>query len=533
MLNFFKKGNQGIESLIEINGKELKIRKNIIDKINSFAACLGPPGAGKSTFCTSYYQSKYGVKKNYFEMSNEPVSFTKGLWILKEEERMKIKENINKDIIDVEGFQVDDIMSWKYVMTIAFLATDIILMNRDARFDSIKKVLKIVETSLKKMKEANIPKILKTICIHVTSKKLAKEENFKEALKKIDFNENSFSGIIIKPIYIPNISEDEKEENDIADDDITKYSKYKNNLLSSLDSLTPDNQINSASNLTKYIDSFNTAVNGKGGFDSQAIFEDLKSDFKGVYNRYLNKKKNDLSGMNLSEVKNENESFDDWINRQNIDFSFKIKHEDLTFYGSSDEFDNYYKKLESEETFKVNPRDIFKDTYDQSKRKLEAKNNQEKSDIEIEMRNVKTKINDYFSRIKFYGKIDINFNTDININNNQREFKRKCENDLIDYFNQKAKEKRQSWKDQIERAKYKAVVQAVGIMECEGGHKLNDDPVNCGGDCEGQLYWVDGEERYAICNKCGKITHMSGRLICHGCKKPCKCTVKWKEGYKP
>lgn len=66
-------------------------------------------------------------------MSSSTSSYTKGIWMLKEEERMKIPQNIDRDILDVEGFQVDDINSWKYVMIISFICSEIIILNRNTR----------------------------------------------------------------------------------------------------------------------------------------------------------------------------------------------------------------------------------------------------------------------------------------------------------------------------------------------------------------------------------------------------------------
>ena len=39
--------------------------------------------------------------------------------MISDEERKKIPKYIYKDILDVEGFKVDDSKSWKYVMIIA------------------------------------------------------------------------------------------------------------------------------------------------------------------------------------------------------------------------------------------------------------------------------------------------------------------------------------------------------------------------------------------------------------------------------
>ena len=68
------------------------------------------------------------------------MSFRKGLWILKQTERQNIKQNIDKDIIDVEGFQVDELSTWKYIMIIAFIATDLIVVNKTERKDDKKNI---------------------------------------------------------------------------------------------------------------------------------------------------------------------------------------------------------------------------------------------------------------------------------------------------------------------------------------------------------------------------------------------------------
>ena len=111
------------------------------------------------------------MENNYFEISSSPLSFTKGIWILKEEERMKIKGNIDRDFLDCEGFQIDKIETWKYVMIISFICSDIIILNGNKRFDDIKKVLNIINNSLEKMRQSNIPKLLKNIYIHYSSNK--------------------------------------------------------------------------------------------------------------------------------------------------------------------------------------------------------------------------------------------------------------------------------------------------------------------------------------------------------------------------
>ena len=122
-------------------------------------ACLGNTGTGKSTFGNNYYKILYKVKNNYFESSDDYMSCTKGIWMISNEERRKIPKHINRDFLDVEGFQIDDSRSWKYVMVIAFLSTDVIILNNKPRYDEVKKIIRISENSFKRMKQWEIPRI--------------------------------------------------------------------------------------------------------------------------------------------------------------------------------------------------------------------------------------------------------------------------------------------------------------------------------------------------------------------------------------
>ena len=139
--------------------------------MNSAIGVLGTPGAGKSSICCAYDKTQYNMDNNYFKISSNNLSFTKGIWMLKESERMNIKGNIGRDILDCEGFQVDEIKSWKYVMIISFICSEIIILNRNTRIDT-KKVLNIIKNSLLKMRESNIPKLLKKIYIQMKKKRI-------------------------------------------------------------------------------------------------------------------------------------------------------------------------------------------------------------------------------------------------------------------------------------------------------------------------------------------------------------------------
>ena len=134
--------NKGIVELTSNVNDTIKIKKKLLKNINSFIACLGQPGVGKSTFGSNYYKKLYKVKNDYFESSDSIETFTKGIWMITDEERRKIPEYIKRDILDVEGFQIDDPKSWKYVMIIAFLSTDLIILNNKPRYDEVKKMIK-------------------------------------------------------------------------------------------------------------------------------------------------------------------------------------------------------------------------------------------------------------------------------------------------------------------------------------------------------------------------------------------------------
>ncbi len=526
----------GVESLVEIKKNDIRLYKDLILRVDSFIACLGPPGGGKSSFCSSYYKYKYNVKENFFKISDNAFSFTKGLWILKEEQRRKIKEPIKRDVIDVEGFEIDSAKSWKYVMATAFLATDIILINRNTRADDLKKVLAIIGSALDKMKKANIPRILKTICFDVPNKKFLSPEGF-ETIKK-ELKENlleQLDGIELKPFYIPYITEDEFED---YNGDITQIPKYRKSIEDLLSKLTPEHLVNSVSSLNSYIDDFNSAINGEHGFNTQAIFEDLRTDFEGVYNRYYNKHRNFLLSKKdeFKKLEDLNETFDEYVDKQNLDFTFKVNRNEYTFYGSSKVFNEKYEEFEREKDFKINPEEILLDLYESQKKEIKYKNEAGKTKILEEVNLKKAEINNYFSQIPFYGNIDSNYDCSLKIDTvseEDKKFKVEQENELKQYYKKAEEQKRQSWKDQIERAKWKCIVQAYGDLTCKNGCNLTDQ-VHCR-DCKQVLYWVDGDERYVICKSCGdkSVRKISNSLICLGCGAACNAKVKFVTGYKP
>ena len=137
--------------------------------------------------------------------------------------------------------------------------------------------------------------------------------------------------------------------------------------------------------------------------------------------------------------------------------------------------------------------------------------------------------------MKFYENIkeEEEYDLNLNINAKQTELLEKYEQKLKDFYIKKVEEKQKEWKGQIERAKWKVLVQAEGKLKCKGGCDLTDSVV-CN-KCESPMYWVDSDERYAICKNCPNngLSKLSGKLICKGCKKEAYSTVKWIIGHKP
>ena len=56
--------NKGIVELIDKINDKIKIKKELLKNINSFIACIGQPGVGKSSFGSNYYKKLYKVKND-------------------------------------------------------------------------------------------------------------------------------------------------------------------------------------------------------------------------------------------------------------------------------------------------------------------------------------------------------------------------------------------------------------------------------------------------------------------------------------
>ena len=536
--------NVGVVKLIneDKNGK-ITINKELLISINYFIACLGTPGSGKSTFASNYYKKLYNVKNDYFEISKSHKSFTEGIWMISDKERRKIPKYIFKDMLDVEGFKIQEKKSWKYINVIAFLATDLLILNNDRRLDDVGSILQIIENCLKEMKRMNIPIILQVIYIQIKDIENSPSKEELSQMFKIDMN--IFIGIKFQYIKLPRIHKPSKE--------LLKYSDYKKCFEDILDLLNKPNNCNAVTSLIKYIDSFNKVINDETYFNSQAIIKDIENNFYGLYNI----KENELKGKllkqsdNLKKLDNLNETFEDFINKQNLNFEFEIKNEELYYYGSSQDYDDIYENLRKNRSFKVDAKDLFLDFYNTEKKRLEL---QEKKRIEEEKKlkeeeeikrkkqlkiivdefiRKKQEINNYFASLKFYQTIDKEMDLKLQIDTDQIDYKSEREKEIEEFFMEKVKKKEKEWEDQIQRAKWKTPVQAYGDMECVNGHKFSSDNIHCNLCKKGDLFWVDSDTRYVICRGCNKVFKLSEPLKCNICGADVKSKVNWIEGYKP
>lgn len=359
-----------IESITKIEkdnkgNKITKINKDLLSKVNNFLALIGTSGTGKSTFCSYYYKKRYNLEEGIFKPSDSSDSDTKGIWLLSPKVKQKIEANFERELLDVEGFDAGEFDSWKNTLIITFLSTEVIILKQQNPRDvDTKRILKIMERNLSKLSKKNYPRILKKIYIHYSIKK---DFDMNEKIKFFELDKDIFdcyntdkSGkkIKIEFIYLPIINPDSLEE----DQEITDTPQFKENFEYILNKLKKTEGIyNAPSSLIEYIDNFNEILNSDLNYDITNISKDIESDFNGVYSRYEKKLKNELSQIKLKKVKSLNESFEEFINKQNLNFKFKLNKEDFTFYGSSELIDKIYDDLMKKKSFEVDKKEVFMD----------------------------------------------------------------------------------------------------------------------------------------------------------------------------
>lgn len=197
-----------------------------------------------------------------------------------------------------------------------------------------------------------MPKILKNIYIQISR---TPKNPIDVILEKFNYNKDIFKVIHFEYIYLPIIDQHGLEN---CKKDLLKNDLYKTNFKNILAKITEIRKYNAVSSLINYVDEFNETINGNSGFYSQTIIKDIELDFIGVYSRYEQKLKNELSKKipELIKVENLHETFDNFIKKQkNLKFTFNIIDNDFTFYGSCEEFNKLYKDLKKKYSFKIKP----------------------------------------------------------------------------------------------------------------------------------------------------------------------------------
>lgn len=125
----------------------------------------------------------------------------------------------------------------------------------------------------------------------------------------------------------------------------------------------------------------------------------------------ITKKKNELLSLDLSQIDDINETFGEYIDKQNIDLSFKENLEELTIYGSSEEFDKY-KQFGKDKSFLVD-KNIYLDIFETKLNEKKIEENKKGiiiqkrlGELEEYFEGQKRNINIYFGSINFYDDID-------------------------------------------------------------------------------------------------------------------------------
>ena len=245
-------------------------------------------------------------------------------------------------------------------MIVAFISTDIIIVNRSDHMDNVKKILDIIWNSLDIMKILGLPKLLKAIWVQFDDED--KINIFQDIMNLIGNSTEKWNekGIKLYHILIETV---EKMF-------ILECESYLEQVKKEFEKVLRISISESVSTLLPYIDNFNNILNRKDKYIMDNIKEELKKDFENAYSiierEKIYKLLQDYNLEKFQAPNNSNETFDDFIQKHTqIDFKFSeddVKHK-LSFYKSSNGFDKIYDELMIQKDFKADPY-IFKSIYD-------------------------------------------------------------------------------------------------------------------------------------------------------------------------
>ena len=268
-------------------------------------------------------------------------------------------------------------------MIATFIATDIIIVNKGCRMDDVRKILSITWNSLDKMNKLGLPKILKNIWIQVDDEEFL--NNFEEIMDSIDNSSEKWKdkGIKLSPFLL----EDCKKVVKKVKGDILQLEPYLEQAKTAFEQILNLPKYESVAALLSHVDNFNNTMNGKDTFNMDNIKEAMQNDFNSSYSIIKNRKESQLLkdfSDKLTPPKTSEETFEQFINRQNINLSFETQDviNKFSFYRSSVQFDEIYNKLMEKKDFKADP-NIFKDQYDLLIEKVKLEEKKKKDEEEL------------------------------------------------------------------------------------------------------------------------------------------------------
>jgi hypothetical protein len=104
--------------------------KGFIQHFGGVASIIAHPGQGKSRLASAVYNIMRGTNEPYFKVSESAVSYTKGVWRLSDDYKLKASSNDTIDILDVEGLQKENSVYYLLV-SVVVLSKAIILLSRE------------------------------------------------------------------------------------------------------------------------------------------------------------------------------------------------------------------------------------------------------------------------------------------------------------------------------------------------------------------------------------------------------------------
>lgn len=94
--------------------------ESISKHFHDIISLVGPPGVGKSTLSSTMYNVMRGTKDEYFKVShNSMFTFTRGIWSLTEDIKVRYADKDKIDILDLEGIDDEDVIHYLVVVSMA------------------------------------------------------------------------------------------------------------------------------------------------------------------------------------------------------------------------------------------------------------------------------------------------------------------------------------------------------------------------------------------------------------------------------